>query len=89
MITINRRNIESEMASVIEVNPQNGLIGSPTVTDEGVELDMFLNPLCRLGSVINLRSAKTSGSYKIVSIVHTLDNWDVSNFKTTCDLREL
>ena len=89
VIKINRIATPETSSSEISVTPQNGLIGSPTVTDEGVEIDVFLNPRCTLGSVIVLRSAKISGTYKIVSVRHSLDNWNVQNFRTTCDLREL
>jgi len=89
VIRINKNLSAQTDASTITVSKENGLIDSPVVTDEGVEIKTFFNPRSFLGSIIDLRSSTVSGIYKIVAINHRLDNWESSSFETNLDLREL
>lgn len=67
----------------IHLSPRTGLLGVPTVTDEGNEdrslgaqCRAFLDPRIKMGTVIDLDSDALSGQYKVVSMQVSLDNWD-------------
>ena len=76
-------------APTITVNPDNGLIGRPTDTDEGAEATMLLNPAVALGGRLELESETLKGSFKIVGLKHEADNWASGKFQTWTDLRPL
>ena len=71
----------------LTVSPDTGLIRSPTPTDEGMELLMFLNGGARIGTKVNLRSERVSGVYRVVGLRHEADNWE-GPFNTWLDLRD-
>ena len=72
----------------IRVTPETGLIETPIATDEGAELRVFLDGRITLGSVIDVEAADFSGTWKVVGVQHTADNWSGS-FETFVELREL
>lgn len=72
--------------SRIRISPKNGLIGSPTITEEGVRIRTFLNPLLELGGTITLESEVVSGQFKIAELNFRGDNWD-GQFISDMDLR--
>ena len=74
-------------APTVTISPRNGLVGSPLLTDEGAECVMFLNPLVRIGGILELSSDALSGRYRIVGVRHDADNW-ADPFVTWVDLRE-
>ena len=88
LIRINRVEMAQPDAPAIDLSPDSGLVGAPSVTDEGAEIRMLLNPLVQLGSVINLESVTLTGKWKVVGMRHSADNWD-GDFVTWCDLREI
>ena len=74
-------------ATTVTISPRNGLVGSPLLTDEGAECVMFLNPLIKIGGILDLSSDALSGRYRIVGVRHDADNW-ADPFITWVDLRE-
>ena len=56
------------------LNKDNGLIGYPNFTEEGIEVVCFFNPNLAIGSVINLESIvpKATGAWKITELSHSL-----------------
>lgn len=73
----------------IRISPETGLIAAPIATDEGAELRTFLDARIVLGSIIDLESEALSGTWKVVGIRHSAENWEASSFETFCDLRAL
>ena len=88
LIRINRRKETQPDAPAFTLSPETGLVGSPSVTEEGAECRMFLNPLIAIGSAVTLESDVLKGRWKVVSVRHTGDNWQ-GPFETAIDLREL
>ena len=88
VIRINRRGTVQSDISPVEITPENGLVGIPTITDEGAEARMFLNPAVRVGGVLSIRSESLAGTWKVVGLQHNADNWG-GKFETFADLRDL
>jgi len=57
--------------AALKVAPGTGLMGSPTVTDKGVDCRIVLNPAVRCGMVIALQSAVASGGYTVTKFGHS------------------
>ena len=74
-------------APIVRVSPETGLVDNPRVTDDGVEIEMLLNPQIVIGAGIELKSDTTSGSYVVEEMRHDADNWQSGRFVTWCDLR--
>ena len=68
------------------LSPTSGLVGAPAVTDDGVECESLLQPLARVGGLLRLRAETYSGTFKIVGVKHTGDNWQ-GDYRTAYDLR--
>ena len=75
-------------ASNVQIDPENGLLESPVITDEGARVRSLLNPNMVLGDIVQLRSETLSGQFKIITIQHSGDNWD-GHLHTEMELREL
>ena len=90
VIRFNRpgRGTQQSDAVVIHLSAENGLIGAPSVTDQGVRLRCLLRPTVRMCNVVELTSQATSGRFKIVAIHHQGDNW-TGSFYSELELREL
>ena len=89
VIRINKAGMMQADAPTITVSPETGLVKNPIRTDEGAEIQMFLNPAVKLGCCIQLESALITSLFKVVGIRHNADNWDSGEFVTWCDLREM
>ena len=76
-------------APTIVLSPESGLIDRPIETDEGAEANMLLNPAVVIGCRIDLESDSLSGSWKVVALKHTGDNWRGGPFRTWVELRAL
>lgn len=76
-------------APTIRLSPMTGLIDRAIATDEGAECVSLLNPAFVLGGRLELESDTLSGSWKIVTIRHTADNWTSGRFQTFLELRPL
>lgn len=74
--------------ATVTISPDTGMIESPEITDDGIEVLSFLNPLVRIGSRIILRSATVNGVFRAVGLRHDFDNWEGA-FSTWTDLRTL
>ena len=58
------------------INPSTGLIGSPSKTEDGIALQMLLEPSIRPGSIFRLESQSITGTYKCTKAVYEGDNFD-------------
>ena len=76
----------SRGAHVLVVSPTRGLIGSPKITDDGVEFRMFLDHRAVPGGVVDLRSRYLSVQGKLATIRHSIDSWS-GPFDTWGDIR--
>ena len=90
VIRVNKpgRNTQQADAETVSISEENGLIGAPSVTDQGVRIRCLLRPTVRIGHIVNLKSLATTGRFKIVAIHHVGDNW-TGSFYSELDLREL
>lgn len=75
-------------APTIICSQDTGMIDSPTVTDEGVDVKMLLTPIVELGSTVLLRSRTINGDYYVASLKHAGDTREGA-FETALDLREI
>ena len=88
VIRFNRPGIAQPDAIRIKLSPDLGLIGAPSITDQGAEAVSALQPLARVGNVVELESQSLQGDWKIVGIRHKGDNWE-GVFRTFYRLRPL
>jgi len=58
------------------VSEGSGMIGSPTPTDEGCEVTMFLQPAIQRGSLLRVVSESVNGDFSCVALRHDADNWE-------------
>ena len=85
---------QSDGASVV-LSPTTGLIGAPTITDDGTgkragaRARSLLNPLFILGGKVTLESETIKGTWKTVALRHHGDNWTSANFYTELELKKL
>jgi len=59
----------------IVTNKKTGMIDSPTVTDDGVEVSMLLEPRVQIGSSVTIGSETIRGIFTCVRIRHRGDTW--------------
>lgn len=73
-IVITPRGQPRENKGGFTLNKDNGLIGYPNFTEEGIEVVCFFNPNLQIGAVINLETIvpKASGAWKITELNHSL-----------------
>lgn len=60
------------------LNKESGMIGYPTLTNEGVEIRSLYNPSYRLGGLVKVESIvpKASGVWRIIKLTHELAAFD-------------
>ena len=68
------------------VSEATGMIGSPTPTDEGCEVTMFLQPAIQRGSLLRVVSESVNGDFGTVAFRHSADNWE-GRFSTWAEAR--
>ena len=73
-------------APTVEVSQALGMLGTPTATDEGMDVRLLLTPIVEIGSRVLLRSARVSGDYMAVRVRHDGDTWE-GPFETNLELR--
>ena len=66
--------IGTSTEEVALVNASSGLIGSPSVTDEGVKAVSLLNANIRPGGRVKVESSLVTGIYKVTQLVYRGDN---------------
>jgi len=71
-----------------DLNKSTGLVGSPAITERGVKTRSTLLPQIHLGDRVDLKSEVITGIFKVVTVVHSGDNW-TGNFFTDIELAEL
>lgn len=73
LVFLPRDKVLDEQAVVL--SQESGLISSPEQTDDGLELKCLLNPLIKIGGLVNVKSMQEyfDGEYKIVNLVHSGD----------------
>ncbi len=60
---------------VVSLTPQSGLIGSPKLTEDGIEGKCLLMPNFKLNGLVHVQSGETgSGIYKVIEFTHSGDN---------------
>lgn len=61
--------------NAVLLNKNTGLLGYPTITNEGVEISALYNPAFKLGGYIKLESIvpKATGEWRIVKLSHELN----------------
>ena len=57
------------------VNEEVGMKGTPTVTDEGAQVTVLLDPRIRIRSGIILESEAISGTFRVTEMIHRGDTW--------------
>ena len=88
-IRFTRIGVLSPPIAPIQINPKNGLIGTPVHTnDNGLNLSVVLNPKITLDSQVSVDSYVTDQNqiYKVVAVTHIGDNWE-GDFQTALELR--
>ena len=81
------RNTEQPDAETVTIDQNIGLIGTPAILDNGARIRMFLNNRIRLGGVLTVESETLTGTYKVVAVQHSGDNW-TGPLYTDVELRE-
>ena len=64
---------EPEKGTLIQLDPDCGLVGSPERTDTGVRFKSLLQPRIRPGRKVRLKSRSLSGDYLVTKVTHTGD----------------
>ncbi len=70
----------ADSGNAVLLNKSTGLIGYPTISNEGVEVKSLYNPEFRLGKLIKLESIvpKASGTWRIIKLDHDLEAFNPS-----------
>ena len=66
----------SRKGNAVLLNANSGLLGYPTMTQNGIEIRAIFNPNFRFAGLIKLETIvpKCSGAWRIVKLSHTLDS---------------
>ena len=72
----------------INITPAAGLIGSPTVLDDGVRVRSLLRPEIKVDSQVRITAEFVERTMKVVAVNHKGDN-RLGEFFTDLDLREV
>ena len=87
VIRFNRDGVADASAGEASLSPDTGLIGAPTVTDEGLRVTAFLSARYRVGTLLRLTSAgRDRERWKVVAVSHSGDNW-TGRFLTEMEAR--
>jgi hypothetical protein len=62
------------LSGTLLITPETGMIGSPTVTDNGIKVTAFLNPDARPNRMFQVQSEFASGSYRASTVDMDGDN---------------
>ncbi len=73
--------------SVLTLSPETGLVGAPTVTNEGARCRSLLNHAFKLNTAVDVKSETYSKRLKIVGMTYSGNNWD-GDWSTELDLRD-
>lgn len=59
------------------LSKDTGLLGYPSITQNGIELKAIFNPAFKLAGLIEINSIvpKTSGQWRIIKLTHSLSSW--------------
>ena len=87
-IRINKPGEQQSDSSTVSISPENGLIDSPSVTDDGARVRCLLSSNYNVGDVLELTSTTLSGQFKIITVTHRGDNW-TGSFFSELELREM
>lgn len=74
--------------ATIVLTPQSGLVGSPNVTDKGVEIKSLVQPQLRPGRRILVKSKIMTGIFKINKVTHEGDSHE-GDFLSKCECKKL
>ena len=87
-IRFNRAGRVDAAAGQLVLNQHTGLVGVPSLTEDGAEAVSLLNPMFRIGTAVTVESGTVNGVWKVGSLRHSGDNWR-GPFATHLDLRPL
>ena len=76
------------LPGVVVINQHTGMIGSPSLTDDGAKVRVLLNPAIEVGRQVRLESEAVKGAFRVVAVLHRGDTWS-GEFSTDLDLRSL
>ena len=99
VIRVTRSGVLQSDSAAVTLNQDTGLIGAPTITDDGTDKGKskrqgararsLLNPLFAIGGQVTLESETVTGEWKTVSLRHHGNNWTGSDFYTELELKKL
>ena len=69
------RHRQTPFSRTFVLDEASGLIGYPSMTEDGVRAQMTLNTELELNQVVHIKSSLLRGHYKITSISHRGDTW--------------
>ena len=76
----------------VTVSERTGMVGTPTITDDGVRIHTLLDPRVSLGSTLHVESSLGgelhNSTWKVIELTHTGDNREGS-FQTVIEGRPL
>ncbi len=88
VIKFNAASVTQPGAADLSISPANGLIGSPSTTEDGAKISTLLLPTAQIGASITVESKALQGNWKIISLNHVGDNRE-GDFRTDMELRPL
>ena len=71
----------------VNLSPENGLVRSVVVTNDGARANCLLRPEITLGCTVSIESDAYSGDYLVVEQQIELDNWEAGTFGMELELR--
>ena len=86
-IRFNRSGVTQPDAEIVTLNPRTGLIGSPSVTNDGAKARSLLNASLRVGNRVQLDSETLKGQWRIVGVRHHGSTYAGSVYYSDLDLR--
>lgn len=57
-------------SQAVLINSNNGMIGSPSLTDNGVQCVCLINPLLKVGVKVQIESEFLNGQFRIIEVKH-------------------
>lgn len=76
-------------AETVQLSASTGLVGSPVLEEQDkASCTSLLNPLLRIGTVVDIDSRTLTGKWRVAGLRHAGDNWR-GRFISLCDLRQV
>ena len=88
VVNLNKVGAEVRRAGERVISQVTGMIASPKQTDEGMRVQIFLDPSIELAQTVQVDSEVLTGRYKVAELGHQGDNW-TGRFLTTIEGQRL